>query len=161
MRTRTLIAAGLLGVAGFLTLAPPALAGETEGEGAGEVPEEIQHEAEEIAEANGAEAADVECIPILLEGGAVDDCQEAPNPILPATNELIWGAISFTVLLLLLRKFAWPGMKAGIEARTERIRSDLAGAESAGMVRTTMFLGIAFTEALALFGFVLSFIVAG
>jgi F-type H+-transporting ATPase subunit c len=33
--------------------------------------------------------------------------------------------------------------------------------ESAGMVRTTMFLGIAFTEALALFGFVLTFIVAG
>jgi F-type H+-transporting ATPase subunit c len=30
--------------------------------------------------------------------------------------------------------------------------------ESAGVVRTTMFLGIAFTEALALFGFVLSFI---
>jgi F0F1-type ATP synthase membrane subunit c/vacuolar-type H+-ATPase subunit K len=29
------------------------------------------------------------------------------------------------------------------------------------MVRTTMFLGIAFTEALALFGFVLAFIVAG
>ena len=33
--------------------------------------------------------------------------------------------------------------------------------ESAGMVRTTMFLGIAFTEALALFGFVLAFIVSG
>jgi F-type H+-transporting ATPase subunit c len=33
--------------------------------------------------------------------------------------------------------------------------------ESAGMVRTTMFLGIAFTEALALFGFVLAFILAG
>ena len=33
--------------------------------------------------------------------------------------------------------------------------------ESAGMVRTTMFLGIAFTEALALFGFVLSFIISG
>lgn len=33
--------------------------------------------------------------------------------------------------------------------------------ESQGVVRTTMFLGIAFTEALALFGFVLSFIVAG
>jgi F-type H+-transporting ATPase subunit c len=31
--------------------------------------------------------------------------------------------------------------------------------EAAGMVRTTMFLGIAFVEALALFGFVLSFIV--
>jgi F-type H+-transporting ATPase subunit c len=33
--------------------------------------------------------------------------------------------------------------------------------EAAGMVRTTMFLGIAVTEALALFGFVLTFIVAG
>jgi F-type H+-transporting ATPase subunit c len=31
--------------------------------------------------------------------------------------------------------------------------------EAAGMVRTTMFLGIAFVEALALFGFVLSLIV--
>ena len=30
--------------------------------------------------------------------------------------------------------------------------------ESASTVRTTMFLGIAFTEALALFGFVLAFI---
>ena len=30
--------------------------------------------------------------------------------------------------------------------------------EAAGMVRTTMFLGIAFTEALALIGFVLKFI---
>jgi F-type H+-transporting ATPase subunit c len=31
--------------------------------------------------------------------------------------------------------------------------------EAAGLVRTTMFLGIAFVEALALFGFVLSFII--
>jgi F-type H+-transporting ATPase subunit c len=31
--------------------------------------------------------------------------------------------------------------------------------ETAGMLRTTMFLGIAFVEALALFGFVLAFIV--
>ncbi len=33
--------------------------------------------------------------------------------------------------------------------------------ESAGTVRTTMFLGIAFTEALALFGFVLALIISG
>ena len=31
--------------------------------------------------------------------------------------------------------------------------------EAAGMVRTTMFLGIAFVEALALFGFVLAFFI--
>jgi F-type H+-transporting ATPase subunit c len=33
--------------------------------------------------------------------------------------------------------------------------------EAAGMIRTTMFIGIAFVEALALFGFVLSFILQG
>ncbi|MEY2424767.1 MAG: F-type H+-transporting ATPase subunit c [Actinomycetota bacterium] len=33
--------------------------------------------------------------------------------------------------------------------------------EAAGQVQTTMFIGIAFTEALALFGFVLAFIVSG
>jgi F-type H+-transporting ATPase subunit c len=33
--------------------------------------------------------------------------------------------------------------------------------EAAGMVRTTMFLGIAFTEALALIGFVVVFLLIG
>jgi F-type H+-transporting ATPase subunit b len=131
MRTRTLFAAGLLGVVGVLTFGSAAFAQEGEEEGGEGATEEVVHEAEEIAEANGAEHSDIECIPILVEGGSVDDCQEAPNPILPATNELIWGSISFTVLLVLLAKFAWPAMKQGLEARTERIRSDLAGAESA------------------------------
>ena len=60
-----------------------------------------------------------------------DDCQEAPSPILPATNELIWGAISFVVLLRPAAKFACPGIKKGMEARTERIRADLEAAETA------------------------------
>ena len=33
--------------------------------------------------------------------------------------------------------------------------------EATGVLRTNMFLGIAFTEALALFGFVLAFIISG
>ena len=40
------------------------------------------------------------------EGSKIDDCQKAPSPILPAKNELIWGAISFVVLFVLLWKFA-------------------------------------------------------
>jgi F-type H+-transporting ATPase subunit b len=35
------------------------------------------------------------------------------------------------VLLGLLYKFAWPGMKAGMEARSERIRTDLDAADEA------------------------------
>ena len=64
-------------------------------------------------------------------GGTIDDCQKAPSPILPANNELIWGAISFVVLLFLMWKFAYPGLKKGMEARTERIRNDLEEAENA------------------------------
>lgn len=72
-----------------------------------------------------------ECITILESGGSIDDCQKAPSPILPATNELIWGAASFAVLFILLAKFAWPGLKGATAARTERIRADVDAADQA------------------------------
>jgi len=72
-----------------------------------------------------------ECAKLLVEGKKVDDCQKSPSPILPATNELIWGGISFTLLLILMAKFAYPALKKGMEDRTERIRKDLDEAESA------------------------------
>jgi F-type H+-transporting ATPase subunit b len=72
-----------------------------------------------------------ECIHLLEDGGEPDDCNEAPSPILPATDELVWGGISFVILFALLAKFAYPAMKQGMEARTERIRSSLDEAESA------------------------------
>jgi F-type H+-transporting ATPase subunit b len=60
---------------------------------------------------------------------AAEDCVEAPSPILPATNELIWGGITFAITLFLLWKFAYPAIKQGMENRTERIRADLQAAE--------------------------------
>jgi F-type H+-transporting ATPase subunit b len=83
------------------------------------------------SEAKPAGEAEKDCIKLLEEGKKIDDCQKAPSPILPATNELIWGTISFVVLFLLLYKFAWPALKSGMDARTERIRSDLDSADSA------------------------------
>jgi len=124
-RIRTLLAAGLLGV---LALGPAAAAQEGEGEAHAE---EVVHEAEEIAEENGGSVEDGHCIEILVEGGSVDDCQEAPSPILPPANELIWGSISFVILFALLTKFAYPGIKKGMEGRSERIRTDLENAEAA------------------------------
>jgi F-type H+-transporting ATPase subunit b len=94
-----------------------------------EAPDEIAHLAKEIAVANEANKYDAECISILVEGGAVDDCQEAPNPLLPEIYELIWGAIGFLVVFGLLWKFGLPAIKSGMEARTERIRNDLQAAE--------------------------------
>ncbi|MEY2421479.1 MAG: F-type H+-transporting ATPase subunit b [Acidimicrobiaceae bacterium] len=76
--------------------------------------------------------ANEECIKLLEQPNKkIDDCQKAPSPILPATNEIIWGSISFVILLGLLYKFAWPALVTGMNARAERIRSDLDAAESA------------------------------
>lgn len=63
--------------------------------------------------------------------------QEAPhaeeeattNPILPAMNEVIWGALSFAILFILIAKFAYPAVKKGIDARADKIRGSLDEAE--------------------------------
>lgn len=81
--------------------------------------------------AGAAEGAAEECIEILEGGGSVEDCQEAPNPILPETNELIWGALSFTVLFALLAKVGLPPMQKSLQARSDKIRDSLDEAERA------------------------------
>jgi F-type H+-transporting ATPase subunit b len=81
-----------------------------------EAESEITHEAEE-------------CIHILEDGGEVDECHEAPSPIIPETSEIVWGTISFFALLFVMWKFAYPGIKKGMEGRTNRIRENLDDAE--------------------------------
>ncbi|HET6950786.1 MAG TPA: F0F1 ATP synthase subunit B [Acidimicrobiales bacterium] len=70
-----------------------------------------------------------ECIKLLEEGKKIDDCQEAPNPLLPETNEIIWGAIGFIVVFFFIAKFGLPQMRQAMNDRTEKIRSDLQAAE--------------------------------
>lgn len=110
MRARALIAGLLLAVAGLVAASAPALAQEPGGHG------EISHEAEL-------------CIKELEAGGEPDDCHEAPSPIIPEADELIWGTLSFFALLFVMWKFAYPGVKKGMEARTQRIRDNLDEAE--------------------------------
>jgi F-type H+-transporting ATPase subunit b len=56
---------------------------------------------------------------------------KAKNPILPEGKELLWGSISFLIVFGLLAWKAWPAIKAGLQARQDRIREDLAKAEAA------------------------------
>ncbi len=111
MRTRTLLASVSLAIVGLVVFAPAAHAQEGDGDGLSKETEECIEQAEK---ADDPEA-----------------CQEAPSPILPATDELLWGSVSFVALFLLLRKFAYPSIKQGMQARTERIRADLQAAEAA------------------------------
>jgi F-type H+-transporting ATPase subunit b len=78
-----------------------------------------------------ADHAAEECAEILETGGTIDDCQESPNPILPETNELIWGGLAFLVLLGLMWKFGLPPVRQMLKDREERIRADLERAEQA------------------------------
>ena len=117
MRIRTVLGGVLVALAALVALAGPAAASAQE-EGGEEEHPEISHAAEE-------------CIHLLEEGSDIDACQEAPNPILPEVNELIWGGISFLLLFGLLAKFGFPAVKAGMDARTERIRSSIDEAEQA------------------------------
>jgi F-type H+-transporting ATPase subunit b len=73
----------------------------------------------------------VECIEQAEAADDPEACQESPNLILPATDELVWGSISFAVLLFLLYKYAYPPVKQSMEARTERIRAELQAADTA------------------------------
>jgi F-type H+-transporting ATPase subunit b len=126
-----MLASSLLAI-GLVALAPPASAQEDEDhEYTEEEIEHITHEAEEIVRQNGGTEIDSHCVPILLDGNSPEECNESPSPILPATDELVWGSISFVLLFLLMRKFAYPAIKDGMNARTERIRADLAAAEGA------------------------------
>jgi F-type H+-transporting ATPase subunit b len=113
VRTRTLLASLLLAFVGLVALAPAASA---QGEEGGE---------EQLSEDT------LECIHLAEEADDPEACQESPNLILPATDELVWGSISFAVLLFLLYKYAYPPVKQSMEARTERIRAELQAADTA------------------------------
>jgi F-type H+-transporting ATPase subunit b len=56
---------------------------------------------------------------------------EKVNPILPAMNEVVWGAISFLVLLFFMVRKGFPAVKKGMDARAEKIRASLAEADKA------------------------------
>ncbi len=70
-----------------------------------------------------------QCAEKLANGGTIDDCQQAPSPLKPANNEIIWGMAAFVVLLIAMWKWGVPAVKNMEKAREDRIRNDLEGAE--------------------------------
>jgi F-type H+-transporting ATPase subunit b len=116
MRTRRALLAAVLTVGVLVPAAAPAFAQDTGGTTATTV---------KVVKASE------ECIKKLEGGGVIDDCQKAPSPILPATNELFWGSLSFVILFFLLAKVAYPGIKKGMEGRAEKIRTSIDEAERA------------------------------
>jgi F-type H+-transporting ATPase subunit b len=60
---------------------------------------------------------------------AQEAAQEERNPILPAANELIWGAIAFLILLLLMYRTVFPQVNKVYKERRANIEGRLEEAE--------------------------------
>ncbi len=121
---RRLVVAGGLAVAALGVLATPAFAATTTKDDAVKVVEDAQ--------SSGAIAKQTEeCVVNALKNDDAERCQKAPSPIIPAGNEVLWGGLSFLVLLVVLWKFGLPAATGMMTARTERIRNDLDTAERA------------------------------
>jgi F-type H+-transporting ATPase subunit b len=71
------------------------------------------------------------CIKILEAGEPIENCVKAPNPILPAASEILWGAVAFFALFALLAKVAMPAIRKTMDARSAKIAGDLGAAEKA------------------------------
>lgn len=54
---------------------------------------------------------------------------EEHNPLLPETNELIYGALAFLVLLLIMSKVAFPSIQRTLTERSNNIEGKLEEAE--------------------------------
>lgn len=122
MRVRILSGAVFVAVTLTLFAASPAGAsGESVG---GCVLEEVHLLEEQIA-AGEADEAELE----EKAADAIEDCQEAPNPILPEVNEIIWGGLAFFVLLVLMVWKGVPLVRGAMDARAQQIRDDLDAAD--------------------------------
>ncbi|MBI1844074.1 MAG: F0F1 ATP synthase subunit B [Actinobacteria bacterium] len=115
MRTKVLLSGAV--VAGAILVGIPGVA---HASGSAEEQEcllEQVHVAEEIA------AGDTHA--------EIKTCEEAPNPILPAVDEMVWGTLAFLVVFFGIAKFGYPAIKKGMDDRTARIAGDLDAADKA------------------------------
>ena len=61
----------------------------------------------------------------------LEKCFDAPKMIFPELNEIIWGGAAFLILFVVMVKKGFPAVKGAMDARAERIQTDLDAAESA------------------------------
>ena len=61
----------------------------------------------------------------------LEKCFDAPKMIFPELNEIIWGGAAFLILFVVMVKKGFPAVKGAMDARAERIQTDLDAAERA------------------------------
>ncbi len=129
----TSLAAGKLAVIAAASIAallfaagPAAAAGETIG---GCVLEKAIHAEEAHGSLHAMKSASAETLEEFES--ELESCLEAPNPILPELDEIIWGGAAFLILLAFMVWKGFPAVKGAMDARSDKIRADLDAADKA------------------------------
>lgn len=123
---RLAAASGMIGALSLAAAGPAWAAGETIG---GCVLAQVHYAEEEHGSLGALEAgpaADLEKFEDDLEG-----CLEAPSPIIPELDEIIWGGLAFLILFGFMAWKGFPAVKRAMDARAEKIRADLDAADAA------------------------------
>lgn len=68
---------------------------------------------------------------LLLAAETAEAAEEAPNPLIPETVELIVGGLAFLIVFAILWRFAFPAMNKMLAQRTDKIQGNLERAEKA------------------------------
>ncbi len=123
---RLLAALGVAGAALVAAAAPAGAAGETIG---GCVLEQVHHAEAEYGSLQALEEGPKEAFEKFEDD--LEGCVEAPSPILPELDEIIWGGLAFVILFVFMWWKGLPAVKRAMDARSEKIRSDLDAADTA------------------------------
>lgn len=61
----------------------------------------------------------------------MESCLEAPSPIFPEVDEIIWGGAAFLILFFFMVTKGFPAVKGAMDDRSAKIAADLDAADSA------------------------------
>ncbi|MFQ5558911.1 MAG: F0F1 ATP synthase subunit B [Acidimicrobiales bacterium] len=126
-RIRQLAATASLAAVGTLIYAPPASASEeTVGSCVFEELAGLEADGVDLHALEEGPEEELEAFEDDLE-----DCLEAPSPILPALDEIFWGGSAFLILFGFMVWKGFPAVKGAMDARAEKIRADLDDADKA------------------------------
>ena len=66
-----------------------------------------------------------------LLSAATEGGEETPNPVLPATYDIVWSAVCFVIILVFFWRYVLPRMQKLLDERAEAIEGNIAKADEA------------------------------
>ena len=121
----------MVGVLVLLGAVPAAAVGETIGSC---IFEEVHH----VHSGTNTVEATQDGNRVNLSEADLESCLEAPSPIIPEVDEIIWGGAAFLILFGFMWWKGFPSVQRAMQSRSEKIAADLDAAEQAKTKATSV-----------------------